>query len=134
MAFMDSEQIVWTTFYTIDRLLEYKNWPDALALYFRYMKQSRIQKTNQSLSLDIFMIKWLKRGRDRFRNAKTLLKKLWLIEVIQSRWINGKIATRYVKTNFIIDESKVKQFTIDYEIPETSLLENHRVVLPQTGE
>ena len=134
MPYIESEQIVWTTFYTIDRLLEYKNWPDALALYFRYIKQSRIQETNQSFSLDVFMIKWLKRGRDRFRNAKTLLKKLGLIEVIQSRGINWKIATWYVKTNFMIDEGKVKQYTIEYTIPETSLLKNHRMVSPQTGE
>lgn len=119
MSFMDSEQIVWTTFYTIDKLMEHKNWPDALALYFKYIKQSRIQKTNQSWSLDVFMAKWLWRGSSRLKNAKALLKKLWLIEVIQSRWLNGKIATRYVKTNFIIDETKVKQFTIEYVIDET---------------
>ena len=38
---------VWTTLPTIEILKEYKNWPDALFLYFSYIKQCRIQKTNQ---------------------------------------------------------------------------------------
>jgi len=134
--YIEADQIVWTTFYTIDRLLEYKNWPDALALYFRYIKQSRIQETNQSWSLDSFMMQGLPRGRDRFNNAKALLKKIWLIEVIQKRNIDWTIDTYYVKTNFIIDETKVKQFTIEYNVDwnTTWMRNNLNTVLPETGE
>lgn len=136
MAFIDAEQIVWTTFYTIDRLSEEKNGSDALMLYFKYLKQSRIQKTNQSWSLDSFMMQWLPRGRDRFNNAKALLKKLWLIEVIQKRNVDWTIDTYYVKTNFIIDETKVKQFTIEYNVDwnATWIRNNLNTDFPETGE
>lgn len=132
--FIEADQIVWTTFYTIDRLLEYKNWPDALALYFRYIKQSRIQETNQSWSLDSFMMKWLKRGDLRFKNAKRVLRELGLIEVIQVRGVDGKVKTFYVKTNFIINEQKLKQYTIQYEIPASSSAKNQSVDFPPDGE
>jgi len=132
--YIEADQIVWTTFYTIDRLLEHKNWPDALALYFRYIKQSRIQETNQSWSLDSFMMQWLWWWDLRFKNAKRLLKDLGLIEVVQVRWTDGKVKTFYVKTNFIINEQKLKQYTIQYEIPATSSAKNQSVDFPPDGE
>jgi hypothetical protein len=40
------------------------------------MEQSRIQQTNQSWSLDIFMIKKMGWGKDKFHKAKKTLKEL----------------------------------------------------------
>ena len=111
---IEANEIVWTTFYTINRLIKEKNWENALALYFAYLEQSRIQETNQSWSLDIFMKKKLWRGSTKLSNAKAVLKKLWLIDIIQVRDKKGKIQTVYIKTNFIINEEKIRTKNIVY--------------------
>lgn len=92
---------VWTTLPTIEILKEYKNWPDALFLYFSYIKQCRIQKTNQCWSTDKFMMKLLNWGKTRFLNAKSILKEIWLIEVVnyKQEWL---IKKWFVKVNYLI--------------------------------
>ena len=85
MRKLPANEIVWTTFYTIHKIWEYKNWWNMLLLYFAYIEQSRIQETNQSRSLDVFMMKKLWWNKTKFYKCKKWLKELWLIDVIQSR-------------------------------------------------
>jgi hypothetical protein len=136
MALLDSNEIVGVTLYTIDVLTSHRNWWDALLLYFKYIKQSKIQQTNQSWSLDSFMMRWMWWWNDRFKSAKALLKKLWLIELIQKRWVEWKIETWYVKTNFIINEQKIKQYSIEYEVQAnlSTSTETHQLDSPPSGE
>ena len=93
---------IWTTLPNLQKIIEYKNWPDALVLYFFYIKQCRIQKTNQCWSTDNFMMRLLKWGKARFSNAKTILKEIWFIEVIKYKqdWI---IKKWFVKVNYIMN-------------------------------
>lgn len=116
-----SDEIVGTTFYTINKIRELKNWWDVLILYFSYIEQSRIQETNRSWSLDTFMQEKMGWGKERFYNVKNELKKLWLIDVIQVRDTNWVIQTWYVKTNFLINEEKIRTSWITYEIDSTLL-------------
>lgn len=101
----DIDIIVSTTLPTIDKLMGYKNGWDALLLYFRYVKQSRIQETNVTYSKDEFMIKAMKWGKQKFYNAKWLLTTLWLIEVVERRRENWQLDGKYVKVNFIITQT-----------------------------
>lgn len=99
----DIDIIVSTTLPTIDKLMGHKNGWDALLLYFRYVKQSRIQETNITYSHNEFMMKAMWWSNKRFNNAKNLLKEFWLIEQITKReW--WKITWKYVKVNFIINQ------------------------------
>ena len=113
---MEANEIVGTTFYTIHKITAQKNWESALCLYFAYIEQSRIQESNRTRSLDKFMMKKLWRGNTKLLNAKKVLKNLWLIDQIQVRDKDWKIQTVYVKTNYIIDEQKVRQNNIIHEI------------------
>ena len=82
MQYHDIDKIVSTTHDTVNALLEYKNWPDALALYFRYIQQRKMQGNNQTLSSSRFMMKAMWWGKDRFQKAKNILKEKKLVEDI----------------------------------------------------
>jgi hypothetical protein len=60
MHVLDANEIFGMTFYTYDRIIESGN-SDALVLYVEYLKQSKIQQTSKTFSLDKFMFSKLKR-------------------------------------------------------------------------
>lgn len=138
---VDINEIVWTTFYTIDRIRE--EWGnmagDALILYFEYIKKWRMDWTNQPRASDRYMMTWLWRWKSKFASAKKILKELWLIESIQWR-NNDKVDKRYTKINFIISKEKI-EWAMSYN-PESGVLDNehitnnpeNRVVELWTGE
>ena len=91
-----------TTLKTLTVLFAEKYWPDAVALYFFYYKQCKLQQTNQARSTKSFCLKWLWRWETKFRRAKNILKKYNIIEDIKNidektKKING----RYIKLNYI---------------------------------
>ncbi len=96
---------------TIQKLFEY--WADVATLYLFYHKQSKLQKTNQSYSTMIFIKKWLWWGDKRVKDAKKILKELWLIEDVVKRDEKWKIIGHYVKLNYI----KSKKFLNTKIIP-----------------
>lgn len=131
---MDANEIIWTTFYTINTILaKWYNWPDALALYFKYIEQTRIQQTNITWSLDVFMKKKMWRWDSRFKKAKKILRDLWSIDLIQKRDSLWRVKTVYVKVNFLINENKIRKNSMTYEI-EPSSTETHSVDIPPNGE
>lgn len=121
MHVLDANEIFWMTFYTYDRILEewWTNWPDALALYIKLIKQTRIQQTNQPKSLDIFLEKWLWRWYKRLKNAKDVLNRLWLMDNVIVRDELGKMVWHYVRVNFLINEQKVRTQGITYNLSTT---------------
>ena len=121
MHVLDANEIFWMTFYTYDRILEEwgKIWPDALALYVKLIKQTRIQQTNQTKSLDSFLEEWLGWGYKRLKNAKDVLKWLWLIDWVEVRDTLGKIVWHYVRVNFLINEENVRTSSITYNLSTT---------------
>ena len=76
MHVLDVNEIFGMTFYTYDRILEEwgKNWPDAIALYIKLLKQTRIQQTNQTKSLNIFLKEWLGWWDERLKKAVLALE------------------------------------------------------------
>lgn len=122
MHVLDVNEIFWLTFYTCDRIIEEwwtKYWADALTLYYKYIKQSRIQQTNQTKTLNVFLKNWLKRWDKRVKNAKLVLKKLWLIDDITVRDELGKIVWHYVRVNYLINEQRVRTLGITYNLSTT---------------
>ena len=115
MHVLDANEIFWMTFYTVDRILESGN-SDALALYIKYMKQSRMQNTSKTFSLDKFMYDGLWWWNNRFYKAKKVLKDLWLIDVIKTMWPDWKFIDNYVRVNYLIDENRVRTLGTTYEL------------------
>lgn len=81
-----------------------KNGWDALALYIRYIQQSKWQRTNQPYCNDAYMIKWLWRSRNTFYKVKKILTDLGLIETIRDN-LNDKT---YVKIFYLVSWAKTK--------------------------
>jgi len=115
MHWLDANEIFWMTFYTVDRIMESGN-SDALALYIKYLKQSRMQNTSKTFSLDKFMYDSLWRWNNRFYKAKKVLKDLWLIDVIRTMWPDGKFIDNFVRVNYLIDENRIRNLGITYEL------------------
>lgn len=115
MHWLDANEIFWMTFYTVDRIMESGN-SDALALYIKYLKQSRMQDTSKTFSLDKFMWEWLGWWDKRFYKAKKVLKELWLIDVIRTMWKDGKFIDNYVRVNYLIDENRIRNVGTTYEL------------------
>lgn len=104
MSYQDIDIIVSTTLPTIDKLMEYKNGWDAILLYFRYVRQARLQKTNTTYSKDTFMAEWMWWSVNKFYKVKKILTDNNLIETVIRTWEDWKITWKYVKINFIIKE------------------------------
>lgn len=121
MHVLDANEIFWMTFYTYDRILQewWTNWPDALALYVKLIKQTRIQQTNQTYSLDSFLQNGLGWGYKRLKNAKDILNKLWLMDNVVIRDNQGKVVWHYVRVNFLINEQNVRTNGITYNLSTT---------------
>ena len=123
MHVLDANEVFWTTFYTYDRIMEVwwaKYWPDAWALYVKYLKQSRIQETNQTKTLNAFLREWLGRWDKRVKNARAVLKELWLIDDIVIRDELGKMRGHYVRVNYLINEGKIRNACSTYNLSTTS--------------
>ena len=105
MHVLDANEIFWMTFYTYDRIMEAwgKNWPDAVALYIRLLKQSRIQETNQTWSLNEFLQQSMGRWREKLQTAKKILNELWLIDYVQLKSERVKFWTQLIRVNYLID-------------------------------
>lgn len=115
MHVLDANEIFGMTFYTYDRIIESGN-SDALVLYVEYLKQSRIQETSKTFSLDKFMFSKLKRWNHRFYKAKSVLKELWLIDIIKTMWADWKFVDSFVRVNYLIDENRLRNAVITYEL------------------
>ena len=126
--YQDIDIIVSTTLPTIDRLSGYKNGWDALLLYFRYVRQARLQKTNTTYSKDTFMAQWMSWSMNKFYKVKKVLTENNLVETVIRNWADGKIEGKYIKVNFIIKEKK------EEEASPTILSKNHTMEKPSDGK
>lgn len=134
MHVLDANDLFWITSYTYDRIIEewWKNWPDAFALYFKLMKQARIQETNQTFTLNQFLKNFFWWGHERLTKAKNTLKRLWLIDDVLIRAIDGKLQWHYIRVNYLVDEQKVRTSALTYNL--TDSLENRQSVHTECGQ
>ncbi len=124
----DVDIIVSTTLPTLDVLNTYKNGWDALLLYFRYVRQARLQKTNTTYSKDTFMAEWMKWSMNKFYKVKKILTENNLIETVYRHWEDGRMEGTYVQINFIIKEKQ------EQESVSTVLLKNQSMEKPLYGK
>lgn len=140
MHVLDANELFWVTSYTYDRIMEvgWKNWPDAFALYFKLMKQARIQQTNQTYSLNEFLKKWLWRWDERLKKAKDILKSLWLVDDLNVRNEKWKIMWHYIRVNYLINEEKIRTSGITYNLSTNGVSpgvdETQNRITPTSGQ
>lgn len=136
--YSDIDQIVSTTHETVNRLLEFRNWPDALALYFRYIQQKKMQENVNTLSCVRCMKKAVWWWSVRFYNAKKILENLWLVENVYTRGEDWKISSHWVKVHFITRLSKsdtiVPEVDTSVSSLDTLVSENQSLVKPDSGD
>lgn len=134
MHVLDVNEIFWMPFYTYDRIMEEwgKYWPDAFALYVKLIKQSRIQQTNQTYTLNNFLENYFWWWHEKVSKVKNVLKKLWLIDDVVIRWEWWKLQWHYVRVNYLINEEKVRNTSMTYNL--TTSLENRQSVSTTCGE
>jgi len=132
--------VVGTTLPTLDLFRGYKNGDSAFYLFFQYLRQSRIQDTKETFSLDKFMMKacwweWKPWSEGKFRKAKWVLLELWMIKSIKKldeQWrIKGHYVGIYHKyrigSNTITSKKRVMD---DKPIPS----KNHAMEKPSPGK
>lgn len=99
---IENDVIILTT-KTVEFLLS--KHPDSLILYLFFIKNSKIQKTNQIWNTDTFGMKGLCWGRDRYKEARKILESNNLIKFITDR-DSGKFSKKYIKINYLFTELK----------------------------
>lgn len=134
MHVLNANDLFWITAYTYDRIMEvwWKHWPDAFAVYFKLLEQTRIQGTNQTFTLDVFLENFFWWGNKRLSVAKWILKDLWLIDNVVVRDELGRMKAHYVRVNYLIDESKVRNACSTYSLSTGVGIQG--VDLPTGGE
>lgn len=113
-------ELVILTKQTLDILLDTQNPSDAIGLYTFYYYTAKWQKTNQPRCTTSYTAQGMKWSETRVRKIKKELIDRGLIEDICQKDENGKISGHYIKLNYII--------------AQTTLKENHTVENPQYGE
>lgn len=118
----DIDTLYTTSDQTIQALVD--SWPygwDALILYFLYIKNCRIQKTNAPWCNDSFMMQATWWGSTKLRNAKNVLKELWLVEIKnQSQTWQKGFWKAYMQINFIMKATE----NIEQEKPQQGAKSN----------
>ena len=130
--YQDIDIIVSTTLPTLDVLSTYKNGWDAILLYFRYVRQARLQKTNTTYSKDTFMANWLEWSLGKFYKVKKILTENNLIEAITRKWEDWKIEGAYVQVNFLIKDKEGHGSEQNANLP--TLSKNRSTVKPECGK
>lgn len=119
----DKEYIVFNLL-TAVRLYELNS--DSANLYFFYLKNSKLQKTNKIYSTDNFCMNGLKWGKVRFYKAKKLLIDNKFIEPYVNKDDNGKIIKHYIKLHYIKnDNSPLSQKTTEWIKPPSGFQETN---------
>lgn len=134
MHILNANDLFWITAYTYDRIMEvwWKYWADAFAVYFKLLEQTRIQQTNQTFTLNKFLMKFFSWGDDRVSRAKKILKDLWLIDDVVVRDEFWKMKAHYVRVNYLINDDNIRNACSTYNLSTTT--ENQGVDSTWTGE
>ena len=116
--FIENELIIFTK-QTYDAFLKSENPSELIALYSFYYYTAKWQKTNQPKCTTNYAANGLKWSESKIRKFKKELIDLGLIEDIALRDEHNKIAGHYIKLNYILKQSTLK--------------ESHTIENPQCG-
>ncbi len=84
---------------------------EALSLYLHLMFTARLQETNQVKANKEYLCRGLGIGKVKLKALKSLLRKLGLIEYMQSRSPDGKLQGQYIKVKLWTRESVQQALT-----------------------
>lgn len=116
--FIENELIIFTK-QTYDAFLKSDNPAELIALYSFYYYTAKWQKTNQPKCTTGYAANGLKWSESKIRKFKKELIDLGLVEDVAIRDERNKIAGHYIKLNYILKQSTLK--------------ENHTIENPQCG-
>lgn len=122
---IESELIILTKA-TMDKFLKEDNPSDLIALYMFYYYTAKWQKTNQPKATIAYASKALKCSDVTIRKYKKRLSEIGLIEDICKKNKDGRVTGWYIKLNYIIKESTLKENV-------RVVKENHPQKKPQCG-
>lgn len=103
VSYTDIDELVSITDNTLNRLSDYKNWGDALMLYFRYVQQRKQQENDLIYSPDSCMMKEATWSSEKFYKVKKILVELKLIETVKKLDEKNKILWHFIKVNLPLD-------------------------------
>lgn len=106
--FIENELIIFTK-QTYDAFLKSDNPAELIALYSFYYYTAKWQKTNQPKCTTGYAANGLKWSESKIRKFKKELIDLGLIEDIALRDEHNKIAGHYIKLNYILKQSTLKE-------------------------
>ena len=106
--FIENELIIFTK-QTYDAFLKSDNPAELIALYSFYYYTAKWQKTNQPKCTTNYAANGLKWSESKIRKFKKELIDLGLIEDIALRDEHNKIAGHYIKLNYILKQSTLKE-------------------------
>jgi hypothetical protein len=122
---IESELIVLTKA-TMDRFLKEDNPSNLISLYMFYYYTAKWQKTNQPKATIAYASKALRYSAVTIRKYKKRLSEMGLIEDICKKNKDGRVAGWYIKLNYILKESTLKENV-------RVVKENHPSEKPQCG-
>lgn len=113
------QELCITTLKTLTALFSEKQWANAVALYFFYYKQCKLQDTDTTRTTNNFIKKWLWWGIDKVIETKKILQKYNLIETVRTREKSWHIWKSYIKLKYyhntwqptLVDNSPHSDFT-----------------------
>ncbi len=108
--FIENELIILSK-QTLDLFLKEENASDIISVYTFYYYTAKWQKTNQPKATDSYVMRGLKMGSKKFKNAKKFLQDSGLINQVFTQDKNGKITGWYIKMNYIWGNDKVLEAT-----------------------
>lgn len=115
---------------TIDKLYQFENAADCIALYVFYYKTAKWQKTNVIKASDGYVKKCLKWGNDKIRKTKQTLKENGLINIVQAR-IDNKISGWYIEVCYLVSEKSTSD--IDIKVVDSKNSQNQQVEKPTSS-
>ena len=96
---------------TVDKIYQFENSADCIALYLFYYKTAKWQKTNVIKASDEYVKKCLKWGNEKIRKTKQTLKENGLINIVQTRNQN-KISGWHIEVCYIVSQKNAQDIEI----------------------
>lgn len=115
---------------TIDKLYQFENSADCIALYVFYYKTAKWQKTNVIKASDEYVKKCLKWGNGKIRKTKQTLKENGLINIVQAR-ADKKISGWYIEVCYLVSEKSMQE--IDIKVVDSKNSQNQQVAKPTSS-
>nr|DAK80054.1 MAG TPA: hypothetical protein [Caudoviricetes sp.] len=115
---------------TVDKIYQFENSADCIALYLFYYKTAKWQKTNVIKASDEYVKKCLKWGSEKIRKTKQTLKENGLINIVQAR-NQKKISGWHIEVCYIVSQKSAED--IEIKIIDSKNSQNQQLSKPTSS-